>query len=626
MKRDEKERTMVWLTDVAVLRIGGRSNTRYVGLNQPAGPERTLDDISADLLEARRLGARTLLLAGGEPLVRKDVPRILQTVIEHRLVPAIATNGRMLVYEKIRQLILRAKTGYLRVELHGPNARVHDELVGVAGAFDQTLEGLRNLLIDGPDSLRVDVACTVVSGNLEHLTAWVDTIAALPRRVPLSLRLVAPMGVPGPSDWPKADDVSTRVAEALDRIQSAGADLVAAWEGFAPCLLEHHAHARDEVVRCGSPVLGPRGGGASIPLEPPGERSHPLPCQDCIHEPTCPGAPKGLLLNDGEAALRPTLALRANSFNYELIREVQPFHLEPGNCSARSLPSARNPVRSLLLVHDDSVSLYESPTRDFTDQEIARVKDELQQVYADDHENAVLNEFTSNVRRIRIDAGCPTCPDRPTCCGAFRVDPEPPFAREERWLAKEVSRLRGRVLDVGCGDLLYRDELASLIERGEIEYHGLDPDEGALERIRQLGSGGTLHHGQIETFSFAPGYFDYVLVFRSLNHFRDMTRAFEVMSKLMRVHAQMVLCDSPPFAMLRTRKQVEYADDNAPLGHEHYRNWTSHQVVEFLKRFPFRVDVHRPVSAKTSNEWIVKVMRMPDGFGDGKAPEGEPKP
>ena len=603
---------MVWLTDAAVIRVGGGSNTRYVGVPQQSAPPRSLDEIVSDLKEARRLGARTVVLTGGEPLIRKDLPRVLSSVLQHRLSPGLATNGRMLVYEKIRELLFRARTTYLRVELHGPTAAVHDGIVGVDGAFDQTLGGLRDLLIDAPESLRVDVACTVLATNLSSLGAWVELLAALPRRAPFSLRLVAPLSVDDAAIWPGAEAVADRVNDALERVQASGADLVAAWEGFPPCLLQEQAHVRDEFLRRGAPVLGARGGGAAIALEPPGERSHPLPCQDCVHEATCPGAPKGFLVNDGEQALRPTRAVRANSFNFELSREIPNFHLEPGACTARSIELPLGPVRSLFVMHEAAVSLYESPTADFTDQEVVRVKDELEQVYADLSEGAALDDFMTDVRRARFAEVCPTCPDRASCCGAMLIEPEPPFVREERWLKKEVSRLRGRVLDIGCGDQMYRDEIASLIASGDIEYHGLDPDEAALERIRSRDQGGSLYHGEIETFHFEPGYFDYVLVFRSLNHFRDMTQAFRVISRLMRVQGQIVLCDSPPFAMLRTPQQVTFADNNAPVGHEHYRNWTSHQVVEFLKRFPFRVDVHRPVSNKTSNQWLLKLMRVPD--------------
>jgi hypothetical protein len=63
--------------------------------------------------------------------------------------------------------------------------------------------------------------------------------------------------------------------------------------------------------------------------------------------------------------------------------------------------------------------------------------------------------------------------------------------------------------------------------------------------------------------------------------------------------------------MVRTTDQVKYADANARHGHEHHRNWTSHQVAAFLRRFPYRLNVHRPVTRETSNQWTLKYLRAP---------------
>jgi SAM-dependent methyltransferase len=278
-----------------------------------------------------------------------------------------------------------------------------------------------------------------------------------------------------------------------------------------------------------------------------------------------------------------------------------------------------NRVRHLILHREGKSTLYRSDTGDFTDAEIRTTKDELEQVYLDLHEKGTLQEFLSAVRRVRTHVECTGCPDRAACCGAVVVDEEPAFEREERWIRKEISRLRGRVLDVGCGDQLYRDLIGKLIADGQIEYHGVDPDGAALERMRSAGVGGTLHHSEIETFEFEPGYFDYILALRSLNHFRDMQKAFSVFARVMRVHGQFVLCDSVAYGLLRTHEQASYADAHAPVGHEHWRNWSSQQVVDFARRYPFRVDVHRPVSARSCNQWIVKLMRIPDEPSHGAA-------
>jgi SAM-dependent methyltransferase len=269
-------------------------------------------------------------------------------------------------------------------------------------------------------------------------------------------------------------------------------------------------------------------------------------------------------------------------------------------------------VRSLLLWEEGAASIYETDTRDFEDPTISELKDELQQVYFDHHEQAALGQFMPHVRRVRRHSDCSTCLHRSNCCGAFFVSSESPFEQEERWIEKHLAQLRGRVLDVGCGQLRYLDIFRSLIEGGDIEYHGLDPDRDALEKLENLRFPGLLHHGTIEEFSSEPSSFDHVIALRSVNHFRDIREAFRVMSNMLKSQGKIVVCDSLAFAMLRTPAQVRHADESARVGHEHYRNWTSHQVIESWKRLPLRVDYHHPVTFQTSNQWIVLGTRFDD--------------
>lgn len=608
---------MTPLVHAAVVRVGGPDNARRPGSPGGSTEPRSHDAIVHDLGAARDAGARLAVLVGGEPTLRRDLPKLLRAARDLGLGVGLVTNGRTLVYPQLRQRLVAAGVVYVQVGLHGATAATHDGLVGVPGAFAQTTDGLRALLAEAPGSLRVDVACTVARSTLPELGALADLVTGWRRTASLSLRFVAPVSGLAVDEWPAADDVAETLAAALLHANGVGADVQVTWEGFPPCLLDAHAQLRDELLRYGVPAFGPDADGGALAHEATGSRSHPYPCQECLYEYTCPGAPAAFLARDGEAHLRPTKAVRANSFNYEFIRDISGFRIKAGDCSAKDLAFDGDPVRSVLLAHDDRVSLYHSPTSDFTDAELRHVKDGVQQLYVDLSAGAALFDFMTDVRRVRFHDECGGCPDRARCSAAVVVDPDPPFAREERWLRKEVSRTFGRVLDVGCGEQPYGDEIAEGIRTGRIEYHGLDPDEESLEKFRAKAVGGTLHQGTIEDFDWEDGYFDYVLAFRSLNHFHDMERAVGRIARLLRPEGMLYLCDSPPFGMLRTPKQVRYADENAPHGHEHFRNWTSHQLVDFLKRFPFRLDVHRPVNAQTSNQWLVKVMRVADP-GAGK--------
>lgn len=597
--------------DAALVRIGGPTNARPLGAAPTRVAARTLAEIDADLESAQAAGAKMVVLAGGEVCCRPDLPALLALAVRRKLRTGIVTNGRMLAYRARRAVLVAARVEHVRVALHGPTAAVHDALVGVEGAFDQTLAGIDGLLTEAPATMRVDVACTVVADNVAHLSAMCDLLLGRRRTATLSVRFVAPLDGLEPGEWPAAEAATTEIARALDRAASLDPRVEASFEGFAPCLLADHSQQRDEVLRFGAPAFGPEGATDALPREVTGSRCKPYPCQDCRHEATCPGAPTWTVERWGERVLRPTRVLRANSFNFEHVRALGAAEPRRSDCPVRRLVANADPIESLVLVRPEGVELYRTDTSDFAPTEVRRVKEDLQQIYLDVSETAALTDFTNGVRRARLHETCSACDDRGACPTTWVVDPAVPFDREERWLRKEVSRLRGRVLDVGCGEQPYRAEISEGIATGRIEYHGLDPDAGAIERFRAAGVGGTLTVGTIEEYESPAGYFDYVLGFRSLNHFRDVERALQVIERLLRPEGMLYLCDSLAFGMLRTRAQVRYADERAAVGHEHYRNWSSEQVLSLALRFAFRLDVHRPVSAHTSNQWLLKLMRAP---------------
>ncbi len=603
------------LNSAAVLRIGGGNNARNPATHSLNTPERDFHEVERDLVLARGAAAGMAVFVGGEPTLNRHLPRLLGACREVGIAAGVVTNGRALFYPRVRRRLLVPELRYLQVGLHGAVAATHDRVVGVAGAFEQVTTGLAGLLREGSRELFVEVACCPTGTNLGELVALSEILADFGGSPAVGLRFVAPLTGVKAEDWVPAAEISDRLAAALS-----GVVLPVAWEGFAPCLLEEHASLRDERLRYGVPAYGlPLAGTAFADervdawlLHNPDypARSHPIPCQDCVHEATCPGAPAPLLQHEGERALRPTRAVRANSFNYEFDRTLENFRLRAGRCSATRLDLGGAPLcRRLLLARDGEVDLYHCPANDFTDREIGVVKDDLEQVYFDLSAGAALDDFVTAVRRARLHPECHACPDRERCPTAVRVDPDPPFTAEETWLRREVSRARGRVLDVGCGEQPYREELAALIREARIDYHGLDPDAGALARFRGAGVGGTLHEGTIEEFEAADESFDIILAFRSFNHFFDLERAFAQFARLLRSGGTLYLCDSPPFAMLRTSAQVAFADENAPFGHEHYRNWRSEQVLDLMGRFPFKVRHHRPVTPATSNLWLIKASR-----------------
>jgi SAM-dependent methyltransferase len=234
----------------------------------------------------------------------------------------------------------------------------------------------------------------------------------------------------------------------------------------------------------------------------------------------------------------------------------------------------------------------------------------MSHLFVDRAPAGVLDDFVEGMRRVLPDATCDPCANRTRCSRRFQVVDRPPFAREEAWIAGYISRLDGRVLDVGCGEQLYRSEIARLVRSGTIRYTGLDPDEPSLTPLREAIPEGRFYLGGIEDFWGEPESYDRILCLRSLNHVFDLDEAMARMSQLLTPGGQLLIVETTPFAMLRRPEQVAAADRAPRAGHQHFRNVTSEEVLPFTRRRSLRVLEHHPVSLQTSNEWILLLERI----------------
>jgi SAM-dependent methyltransferase len=307
----------------------------------------------------------------------------------------------------------------------------------------------------------------------------------------------------------------------------------------------------------------------------------------------------------------PIRGVRSNSFDFVEVGRIEGFVPGPGDCAGPALDLPGERYRHVLLWRDDGVVDFRTDTGDFSGDEIREIKEVRQQLLVDTGTQVAMADFQRDVRQVRLCEVCRDCPSRKDCASAWRIDPGTPFRDEEDWLRGELGRIRGRVLDVGCGDLLYQDVVRDLVEAGRITYEGLDPDCGALDRLRASRIDMKIHAMDIEDFDGESGAFDHVLMLRSINHFKDLARAFRIAARLLRAGGTLVVADCIPFALLRSRAKAETAHASAAPLFEHYRNFTSEQFLEFLdrERLPFAVSGHRPIGPGTGNLWLVRLER-----------------
>jgi len=131
------------------LKLGFRCNNNC--LSCPQAHRRHLGDLSTAqvkrLLEEGRLhGANEVVLTGGEPTVRPDILEIVSYAknLGYDFIQ-LQTNGRMLYYKDFCEKLVKAGVTEFSPAIHGPNAKVHDYLVQSPHAFEQAVQGIKNL-------------------------------------------------------------------------------------------------------------------------------------------------------------------------------------------------------------------------------------------------------------------------------------------------------------------------------------------------------------------------------------------------------------------------------------------------------------------------------------------------
>lgn len=519
----------------------------------------------ADLPETAR---RLIVLVGGEPFLRRDFLRLAAVIRAAHALPGLVTTGGALVYPQIRDRLRRAGLSYLRVQLFGAG-EIHDRMTGCAGSFERALAGVRAWRADAGMACDVDVALTVRGRSSEGLGAEIARLAdALADPDVQVILAVDPPGVAAEGLW---EQLRTCAAGLADWNADPTRPLVT-WETSSP----------HDVPLGPSPIsrIAPRFLGT-------------VPAACCLGTLAQP------LGRQASAPVHP------NSFNYIRGRVTVPLAPTAETCTAHAAAAADDARRHLWLIEGDQLVAHATDTGDFDGAAIGRIKDDYSHLFVDRSPPGVLDDFTEGMRRVLPDPVCSPCANRDRCGRRFAVVEGAPFAREERWIRGHLATLRGRVLDVGCGEQLYRDVLAPLLRSRRIDYTGLDPDDVSLATARAALPQGRFVLGGIEAFSGERGSYEHVLCLRALNHVADLDEALSRMAELLAPDGSLLIVETTPFALLRTPEQVEAADRAPRAGHQHFRNVRSEEILPLARRHALRVVTHRPATFAHSNEWVL---------------------
>lgn len=109
-------------------------------------------------------GSPVMLFSGGEPLLREDLPLLIEEAVSQGMRAVVSTNGTLIDKEMAARL-KEGRLSYVGVSLDGME-EVNDHFRGVKGAFRQALEGIRHCRAAG---IKVGLRFTINRYNFRQI-------------------------------------------------------------------------------------------------------------------------------------------------------------------------------------------------------------------------------------------------------------------------------------------------------------------------------------------------------------------------------------------------------------------------------------------------------------------------
>lgn len=104
--------------------------------------------LQAAIKETVELGVSTIILLGGEPLLQKDIYKIIESIPKEEASVILFTNGEYLTPDNCKRLKDSGLLGAF-VSIDTPNAEEHDSLRHRTGLFQKAMKGIENMNLAG---------------------------------------------------------------------------------------------------------------------------------------------------------------------------------------------------------------------------------------------------------------------------------------------------------------------------------------------------------------------------------------------------------------------------------------------------------------------------------------------
>lgn len=570
----------------------------------------TAESVAHKIERARRLGHSMVVFSGGEPTIRPEIQAWATQVAQSGLDLGFVTNGRMFAYPEFAEAMLARRLRYVYLSFHGGTAKVHNSLVR-SDAFGDSLQAIRNLHGRIP---ALTVNCVVTRANLRHLRPLVDLLLPLDQ-LTIKFSMTAPKG--GGNKLfdlvvPRVTECAEAIADAIAHGEKQRGDRPGprfGHDGLPFCLVPGHEALYDDLRTNDFRTMSEVGEPDFFPVDDVIKVQPEEKCGDCALRGPCPGLFRGYLdrYPDDLAALSPRPGPRANSYNLVPTRDIARPRGAP--CPVRTDgPTSYDRGRSLFLRLPDRMRLFETRTRDFADVELLATKEEHGQLYADVSTKLAPDDFSRDLRKLRLLDECRSCEQRPRCTGCWTPVAHDVFGRDDARVHALLRELRGDVLDVGAGEGTYLTTLAPSVQAGVVRYTALEPDAARAALLTRRHPWARFTLAAAEQATLPPASVDHVLLLRSYNHLVDPARALARLVDALRPGGTLTLVDNVAFGLVRSRTHAARAE-RGPGQLEHHRNADARSAHQQVEPLPLRLIERRDIGPETSNQWLLRYER-----------------
>lgn len=131
--------------------------------------ELTLKEIKCLINQMVELGVKDVGFDGGEPLLRKDLFKMIRYAEDKNLFTNLITSGCLISKETAKKIV-KSNLSLLTISLDGATAKTHDSIRGAKGTFQKVVRGINYIKeYDKNNKLRIYVNTVIMNNNLKKL-------------------------------------------------------------------------------------------------------------------------------------------------------------------------------------------------------------------------------------------------------------------------------------------------------------------------------------------------------------------------------------------------------------------------------------------------------------------------